>query len=84
MSVPAVAVKPAEVEPDAIVTEAGTLNAVALLESDIAIPPELAACDSVTVHEDEAPEPRLVGLQVSPLTVVAAASEIFAVFELPL
>jgi len=31
VSVPAVAVKPAEIEPEATVSEAGTLNAVALL-----------------------------------------------------
>jgi len=55
-----------------------------LLESNTAMPPEPAAGEMVTVHDDVPLEPRLVGLQVSPLTVVAATSEIFAVCELPL
>jgi len=82
VSVPAVAVNPTDVAPDATVTEAGTLKAVVLLESATAMPPEPAACESVTVHEDEAPEPKLVGLHVSWLTVVAATSDTLAVFEL--
>ena len=78
------AVNPTDVAPDATVTEAGTLKAVVLLESVTLIPLEPAACESVTVHDDEAPEPRLVGLHVSWLTVVAATSDTLAVCELPL
>jgi len=79
-----VAVNPTDVAPDTTVTEAGTLNAVVLLESVTLIPLEPAACEIVTVQEDEAPEPILAGLHVSWLTVVAATSDTLAVFELPL
>jgi len=60
--VPAVAVKLAEVAPDATFTEGGTVNAVTLLESVTVTPPEPAACDSVTEQADVPPELRLVGL----------------------
>jgi len=82
--VPAVAEKPAEAAPDATVTEAGTLNAVALLESDTVMPPEPAACEMVTVQDDVPPELMLVGLHESKLTTVGATSVIEAVLELPL
>ncbi len=82
--VPAVAVKFADVAPEATVTEAGTVNAAALLDNVTAMPPVPAACDSVTVHADVPPELRLVGLQVTRLTVVGATSEIDTVCELPL
>ena len=39
--------------------------------------------DTVTVQVEFAPEPRAVGLQVSPLTTVAPAREMFAVCVLP-
>jgi len=74
--VPAVVVKFAEVAPDVTFTEGGTVNAVALLDSAIVIPPEPAACDNVTEHADVPPELRLVGLQDTWLTVVGASSEI--------
>ena len=76
--------KLAEVAPEATVTDAGTESAVVLLESVTAIPPEPAACESVTVHVEAAPELRLVGLHESALTAVGASSEIDAVCELPL
>ncbi len=82
--VPAVAVKLAEVAPDATVAEAGTVSAAALLDSVTVIPPVPAACDSVTVHEEVPPELRLVGLHETRLTMVGATSEIDAVCELPL
>ena len=78
------AVKFAEVAPDATFTDAGTVNAAALLESVTVMPPEPAACERVTVQADVPPEPRLVGLHDTWLTVVAATSEIDAVRELPL
>jgi len=81
--VPAVAVKFAAVAPDATLTDGGTLNAVTLLERATVIPPEPAACDSVTEHADVPPEPRLVGLHDTRLTVVDATSEIDAVLEPP-
>ncbi len=78
------AVKLAEVAPDATVTAAGTVSAAALLDRVTVIPLEPAACDSVTVHADVPPELRLVGLHDNRLTVVGAANEIDAVLELPL
>jgi hypothetical protein len=82
--VPAVAVKFAEVAPDATLTEAGTVSAVALLESATVTPLEPAGCDSVTVHVDVPPELRLGGVHDTRLTKVGAASRIDAVCELPL
>ena len=82
--VPAVAVKFAEVDPDATLTETGTVNAVTLLDSVTEIPPVPAACDNVTVQVDVPFEFKLVGLHDSELTVVGATSEMFAVCELPL
>ena len=80
---PAVAVKFAEVAPDATFTDAGTVNAVTLLESVTVMPPEPAAWERVTEHADVPPELRLVGLHDTRLTVVAATSEIDAVLEPP-
>jgi len=82
--VPAVAVKFAEVAPDATFTEAGTVSAAALLESVTVIPPEPAACESVTEHAEVPPELKVVGLHDTALTVVGATSEIDTVLELPL
>jgi len=79
-----VAVKFAEVAPDATLTEDGTVNAVTLLESPTVMPPEPAACESVTEHADVPAELRVVGLHETRLTVVGATSEIDAVCELPL
>ncbi|MGB9454588.1 MAG: hypothetical protein WCB12_00970 [Bryobacteraceae bacterium] len=81
---PAVAVKFAEIAPDGTVTEAGTVNAAALLDNTTVIPLEPAACESVTVQADVPPELRLVGLHDTRLTVVGATSEIDAVCEPPL
>lgn len=55
INVPAVAVKVAEVAPDATVTEAGTVSAPTLLESATVIPPDPAALDRVTVQVDVPP-----------------------------
>ena len=62
-------------------TEAGTVRAVALLDSTTVAPPVF---DTVTVHVELAPEPTLAGVQVSPLRTVAVASEIVAVCVVPL
>jgi hypothetical protein len=74
--VPAVAVNVAAVLPVPTVTEAGTVNAAVLLDSATTAPPVF---DTVTVHVELAPDPRLAGAHVSPLTPVAVASEIVAV-----
>jgi hypothetical protein len=79
--VPAVAVKVAVVLPDPTVTEAGTVNAAASSDSVTVAPPVF---DTVTVHVALAPDPRLAGAHVSPLTTVAVASAIVAVCVLPL
>ena len=66
---PAVAVNVAVVAPDATVTEAGTVSAAALLDSDTVPPPVLLI---VTVHVDVPPEFRLVGLHDTLLRVGVA------------
>ena len=80
--VPAVAVKFAEVAPDATVTEAGTVNADKLLERETAIPPLPAAPDKVTEHVDVPPGFKLVGAHDTRLTLIGATSRIDAVCEL--
>jgi hypothetical protein len=60
--VPAVALKVADREPAATVTDAGTVNAALLSEIAIAAPPAGAAFESVTVQTELAPEVRLAGL----------------------
>ncbi len=79
---PAVAVKLPVVAPDATLTEPGTVNAATLLDSVTVMPPEPAACESVTVHADASPELRVVGLHERRLIMVGATSEIDAVCEL--
>ena len=76
MIVPAVAVNVAVVLPAPTVTEGGTVNAAVLLDRATVAPPVL---DTVTVHVELTPDPRLVGLHVSPLTTVAVPSAIVAV-----
>jgi hypothetical protein len=78
--VPAVAVNVAAVLPAPTVTEGGTVNAAVLLDRATTPAP---AFDTVTVHVEFPPDPRLAGLQVNPLTTVAVASEIVAVCVLP-
>lgn len=68
--VPAVAVKVAVVAPEATVTEAGTLTAALLLESDTTAPPVGAACVIVTVQVDVLPELTVAGLQPTLLRLV--------------
>ena len=82
--VPAMAVKVADVAPDATLTEGGTLSNAVSLESVTVTPPDPAACVNVTVQFVTHPEFRVAGLQDARLTEVAASSEIDAVWELPL
>ena len=58
------------------VTEAGTVSAAALLDRLTVAPPVF---DTVTVHVALPPDPRLLGLHVSPLTTTGAASEMVVV-----
>ena len=60
---PAVAVKPADADPAATDTVAGTVNAVALLESVMVAPPLGAVFDNVTEQAAVPPGFRLVGEQ---------------------
>jgi hypothetical protein len=78
--VPAVAVKLAVVLPDPTVTEAGVVSATALSDSVTVAPPVF---DTVTVQVALAPDSRLAGLQLNPLSSTGATSEIVAVRVLP-
>jgi hypothetical protein len=80
--VPAVAVKVAELAPAVTATEAGTVNAAALLASVTTIPPAPAGCEIVTLQVDAPPELRLVGLHDGRVTTVGATREIDADCEL--
>ena len=77
--VPAVAANVAVVLPDPTVTDAGTVSAAALLDKVTVAPPVF---DTVTVHVELPPDPKLLGLHVSPLTTVAVARVIVAVWVL--
>ena len=77
--VPTVAANVAVVLADPTVTEPGTVSAAALLDKLTVAPPVF---DTVTVHVELPPDPRLLGLHVSPLTTVAVASEMVVVREL--
>jgi hypothetical protein len=78
--VPAVAVNVAVVLLAPTATVAGTLNPAALLDSATVAPP---AADTVAVQAELAPDPRLVGLQVNPISVTGASSETVAVCVVP-
>ena len=73
-------VKVAVVLPVPTATEAGTVNAVALSDSVTVAPPVF---DTVSVQVELPPDPRLAGLQVSPLSTTGATSEMLAVRVLP-
>ena len=66
----------------AIATEAGTVTAALLLESEIVRPPAPATLASVTVHVDVAPEVRPVGVHETELKATGATSDNEAVCEL--
>ena len=66
--------------PAPTVTDAGVVNSAELSDSVTVAP---LVFETVTVQVEFAPEPRLFGLHVSPLTVTGAMSEIVAVWVLP-
>jgi len=78
--VPAVAVKAAVMLPDPTVAVPGTVSTAALLDSVTVAPLGL---DTVTMHVELPPDPRVAGLHVRPLRTVAVASVIVAVCVLP-
>jgi hypothetical protein len=75
-----VAVNVAVVLPATTVTEAGTVNAAALLDRFTVAPPVF---DTVTVQVELPPDPRLAGAHASELSTTGATSEIVAVCVLP-
>jgi hypothetical protein len=83
-TVPAVAVKLAEVAPAGTVTEAGTDRAELLDESVTVAPPAGAACDSVTAQVEVPPEVTVVGVHCAASVVDPGATATDAVVELPL
>ena len=68
---PAVALKVPAVEPEDIVIDPGTVKADEVLERVTTAPPVPAAWESVAVHVEEPPEPRVVGAQESCVIVSA-------------
>ena len=70
----------AVVLPDPTVTVAGTVNAIVLRDRLTVAPPVF---DTVTVHVELAPDPRVAGTHVSPLRVTGVVSEIVADCVLP-
>jgi hypothetical protein len=78
VTVPAVTVKLAAVEPAATVTEPGTVNEALLAESATVPPPVGAACDNVTTHVELLPELTVVGAHWRFVTVTAAGVTVSA------
>ena len=66
--------------PDATATEAGTVNAAALLDSVTVAP---IVFETVTVQVELAPGPRLVGVHWSNETITGATTVSVAVCEVP-
>jgi hypothetical protein len=87
VNVPALAVKVALLDPEATVTDVGTVMAVVLELRLTLTPPEPAAPLRLTVQTLELPGPRELGVHARPVTVNAdAATEIeppVAVTETP-
>ena len=82
---PVLAEKVPVVEPDATVTEAGTVKAALfVLASVTLVPPVAAPFDSVTVHVVEALDVRLVAAHCSEETAIGATSDRVAGVEDPL
>lgn len=95
LNAPAEAEKVTEVEPAGMVTEAGTVSAVLLLDRVTEEPPAGAACLNVTVQALELAALRLVGEQESPASTGmpvplrlratdALVDELLAMFKVPL
>jgi S-ribosylhomocysteine lyase LuxS involved in autoinducer biosynthesis len=74
--VPAVAVKVAEVDPEATVTEAGTVRDVELEDNETVVPDE---AERVTVHVVEACEASDPAVQVRAVGITGATREMLAV-----
>jgi len=68
---PVTAVKVAEIDPAAILTDVGTVSAARLLDNVTEQPPAGAAWLMATVQVLEASGPRLAGLHVTVLTVIS-------------
>ena len=73
VTVPAVAVNPADVAPEFTVTFAGTLTAALLLESETSALPD-AALFRLTVQLDVPPLATVDGVQLTELIVAAAGA----------
>ena len=80
MIVPAVAVNVAVVLLAPTATVDGTLNPATLLDNATVAPPP---ADTVAVQVEVAPDPRLVGLHVNPISVTGGVKEMVAVSVLP-
>ena len=80
MIVPAVAVNVVVVPLAPTATVDGTLNPATLLDNATVAPP---AADTVAVQVEVAPDPRLVGLHVNPVSVTGGVKEMVAVSVLP-
>jgi hypothetical protein len=76
VTVPAVAVNVAVLAPAATLTEAATVRAVLLLESETEAPPEDATWLRVTVQVEGLAEANVVGLQARTDTTTGDTSEI--------
>jgi hypothetical protein len=71
VTVPADTVKVPAVAPGVTITDAGVVNTVLLSEIVTVIPPIGAAAEIITVHVELPPDAIDVGVQVSPVTIVA-------------
>jgi hypothetical protein len=75
LTLPAIAENVAIVVPAATVTEAGTVKSSVLLDNATLAPPEGAGDESVTVHVELAPIPRLVAAHPIELKTAGGVSE---------
>jgi len=83
VTVPPLAVNVAVVEAAATVAEAGTVTAELLLERATEEPPVGAACDSVMVQVEDAPEAMVEGEHCRLLTVTCGLTVTAAVADVP-
>ena len=80
---PAVAVNVPDELPAGTATEAGTLRATLLLDTETVMPPAGAAWLKATVHVEAPPESSVVGLQMIDDSTTAAVKEIDTVCDAP-
>ena len=83
MTLPAIAENVAIVAPAGTVTEAGTVRSAVLLDNKTWAPPEGAGDESVTVHVELAPIPRLAAVHPIELKTAGVVSERIIFCELP-